>query len=184
MFNKPMPKILLNSEKKLLEAAKEIIEKEGVDNLSMKRLAQQTDMAVGTIYNYFPDKNAILIRIVTEDWHALENTLLASYGDLKTFSEGIRLLYDRFLRFSQTLQPIFSSFTSHGNATYYASYSSFIEEGAKLLEALANHFSLSFIASRYPLAAAMFSYAIHYPDTPYEEIEAAILRILGEPIQS
>ena len=51
-----MPKILLNSEKKLLEAAKEIIEKEGVDNLSMKRLAQQTDMAVGTIYNYFPIK--------------------------------------------------------------------------------------------------------------------------------
>ncbi len=173
-----MPKILTNSEKKLLEAARNIIKTNGVDDLSMKRLAQKTDMAVGTIYNYFPDKNAILIRLVVEEWHNLETHLLASFDSLSSFSDGIHLLYDEFNGFSQKLQPLFSSFTSHGNATYYASYSSFIEEGAKLLKALAEHFSLTYPEAHYPMAAAMFSYAIHYPNTPYEEIQAAILRIL------
>lgn len=177
-LNNDMPKILMDSERKLLQAARDLINQDGVDALSMKRLAQKTDMAVGTIYNYFPDKNAILIRLVVDEWHTLENTLLVSFDQLHTFEEGVRLLYDQFMGFSKKLQPIFSSFTSHGNATYYASYSSFIEEGAKLLKALAAHFSLSFPQEHYPMAAAMFSYAIHYPSTPYEEIQYAILRIL------
>lgn len=32
--------------------------------LSMNKIAEQCDMAVGTLYNYFPSKNAILIHII------------------------------------------------------------------------------------------------------------------------
>ena len=63
-----MPKIIPDVEKKLLAAARKILSRDGFDNLSMKEIAKESKMSVGTIYNYFPEKSSILVKIVAEDW--------------------------------------------------------------------------------------------------------------------
>jgi AcrR family transcriptional regulator len=61
--------------RRFLEAASEVIDREGLGGLTMQGVADQLDCAVGTIYGYFPGKAALLAALQAE---AVE-TLLASY---------------------------------------------------------------------------------------------------------
>jgi len=46
--------------RRILDRAVELFEKEGFDNVTMERIAEAADVAKGTLYNYFPVKEAIL----------------------------------------------------------------------------------------------------------------------------
>ena len=173
-----MPKIIIDLEKKLLASARKIIERDGFEAFSMKGVAKESSIAVGTIYNYYPDKNSIFTGIVQEDWLSLSNKITSAIPSLKSFKEGIRLLYDSFTSFSLNHQSLFAHFATSGNEAYYASYRNFVEEGGKLHRLIGEKFEVKSEASRCHIAASMFSYAIHYPNVPYEEIEDSIIRLL------
>jgi AcrR family transcriptional regulator len=48
------------SQRTIAEAALAVIDAEGVEQLSMRRLAQQLDASAMSLYRYFPDKNALV----------------------------------------------------------------------------------------------------------------------------
>lgn len=45
----------------ILEAAEQMLEREGADGLNTNRIAERAGVSVGTLYQYFPDKAAILL---------------------------------------------------------------------------------------------------------------------------
>src|SRR5690606_12964446 len=49
-----------------LDAALRIATDEGVHRLTMQRLADEVDAAVGTVYTYFPSKGALLAEVQRE----------------------------------------------------------------------------------------------------------------------
>jgi AcrR family transcriptional regulator len=49
--------------KVFLDTAFEIVSEEGFDALTMQRLADQTDAAIGAVYRYFPSKSALLAEV-------------------------------------------------------------------------------------------------------------------------
>ena len=173
-----MPKIISGLDTKLLSIAKKIVSAEGYDALSMKAIAKESKIAVGTIYNYYPDKNSLLSDIVADNWKILSSSLESKIEGLATVEEGIKLLYEAFISFSLEHQSLFAHLTTSGNAAYYASYKNFIEEGARLLEKITLRFGEKHNQKNFQLAASMFSFAIHFPDTPYEIIEESIRKLL------
>lgn len=58
----------VTSKEKLLLAAKELAKTEGLSALQMRLLASAAGVAVGSVYNYFPSKNALLTAVVTSIW--------------------------------------------------------------------------------------------------------------------
>lgn len=52
-----------------IEAAKDVIKKEGLSNLTVKRVAELAGYAPGTLYNYFPDFNTLLFYCAKDFWH-------------------------------------------------------------------------------------------------------------------
>ena len=44
------------SKEELLAIAKEIAGREGIGNLNIRRLASESGIAIGTVYNYYPSK--------------------------------------------------------------------------------------------------------------------------------
>jgi AcrR family transcriptional regulator len=58
-----------------VRAAQHLVTREGIDALTMQRLADEVDAAVGTIYTYFPSKSALLAEMQRQ---AIER-LTASY---------------------------------------------------------------------------------------------------------
>ena len=55
----------VTSREKILDAAMGIAVREGVDHVSIRKLAKSCGIGLGSMYNYYPDKEA-LIRAVSE----------------------------------------------------------------------------------------------------------------------
>ncbi len=63
-----MPKKIENAKELLLERAKELLEREGYERLTMRSVANAAGLGVGTAYNYFPSKNVLIASFMLEDW--------------------------------------------------------------------------------------------------------------------
>jgi AcrR family transcriptional regulator len=61
----------------ILEAAVRVLVREGAPRFTASRVAEAAGVSVGSLYQYFPNKEAILFRLQTEEW-AQTRALLGS----------------------------------------------------------------------------------------------------------
>ena len=52
----------------ILEAAIQVLEKEGAQRFTTTRVAEKAGVSVGSLYQYFPNKAAILFRLQSDEW--------------------------------------------------------------------------------------------------------------------
>lgn len=52
----------------VLEAAAQVLAKEGAQRFTTARVAEKAGVSVGSIYQYFPNKAAILFRLQSDEW--------------------------------------------------------------------------------------------------------------------
>lgn len=64
-----MPKIILNIEDRIFQSAKELFYEKGYEHVNMKEISKRADIAVGTLYNYFPNKNELYISVLENSWN-------------------------------------------------------------------------------------------------------------------
>jgi AcrR family transcriptional regulator len=78
--------------KAIIDAAHELLLKQGVDAVTTRQVAERAGVAIGTLYQYFPDRDAILMRLaymimdeeVSKAAHYLANIYRHSLGELMT----------------------------------------------------------------------------------------------------
>lgn len=63
-----MPKIIENLRERLLTEARKQVEENGYAATTVRSVAQACGIGVGTVYNYFPSKDALLAAYMLEDW--------------------------------------------------------------------------------------------------------------------
>lgn len=97
-----MPKILENTKDDILRESQEMLKKKGYKEFSMRELAKNCEIGIGTVYNYFPSKQAIVNEIFNCSW----NDTLYELKDLKnleaTFNEKMELIYqalEKYLKY-------------------------------------------------------------------------------------
>ena len=64
-----MPKLIPRLKTQILETAERMFIREGYEGVSMRRLAAEVNVAVGTLYNYFPDKATLFLSLMDESWN-------------------------------------------------------------------------------------------------------------------
>lgn len=84
----------------VLEAAIQVLEREGASRFTMARVAEKAGVSVGSIYQYFPNKAAVLFRLQSDEWKQttdlMRDTLL---GDRKVAPlRRLRSLVHAFIR--------------------------------------------------------------------------------------
>ncbi|CAM3821535.1 division inhibitor protein [Vibrio aerogenes CECT 7868] len=52
----------------ILEAAVQVLENEGITRFTTARVAERAGVSVGSLYQYFPNKAAILFRLQSDEW--------------------------------------------------------------------------------------------------------------------
>lgn len=65
-----MPKLILNIEDRIFLSAKELFYEKGYEQVNMKEIAKRADMAVGTLYNYFSNKNELYFSVLEKSWNS------------------------------------------------------------------------------------------------------------------
>ena len=70
-----MPKIIKNPEDRILQAARNRLLDKDLSSFSLRGVAADCGIAVGTIYNYFKDKESLMAAVMIQDWmDALKGT--------------------------------------------------------------------------------------------------------------
>lgn len=64
-----MPKIIENVEEKAFKNVIDLINENGFKNTSMKMIADKTGIAVGTLYNYFSNKEDLIFYVIKRSWN-------------------------------------------------------------------------------------------------------------------
>ncbi|RQU32787.1 TetR/AcrR family transcriptional regulator [Burkholderia cenocepacia] len=83
----------------ILEAAVQVLTKEGAQRFTTARVAEKAGVSVGSVYQYFPNKAAILFRLQSDEWQQTAEMLRAILEDFrKPPLERLRILVQTFVQ--------------------------------------------------------------------------------------
>jgi AcrR family transcriptional regulator len=83
----------------ILEAALQVLAKEGAARFTTVRVAEKAGVSVGSLYQYFPNKAAILFRLQSDEWRQTTDLLKSILEDTsRPPLERLRMLVHAFIR--------------------------------------------------------------------------------------
>ena len=102
-----MPKIIENLKSQLLQEAKKQIETGGYSALTIRSVAKNCGVGVGTVYNYFPSKDDLIATYLLEDWSVCIAAIQTASQESDTPGPVIRCMYDQLISYARRHQAIF-----------------------------------------------------------------------------
>ncbi|MFW5979709.1 MAG: TetR/AcrR family transcriptional regulator [Halanaerobium sp.] len=104
-----MPKIIENLEEEITRTSLKLFQENPYQNVSMRQIASEVGIAVGTLYNYYPNKWELYIGVFEESWketyqilkencknnkeNYLENYIEVLYSEMKKKKSIVRELF-------------------------------------------------------------------------------------------
>ena len=167
-----MPKIIENLESKLIAEAKKQIEESGYSAMTIRSVAAGCGVGVGTVYNYFPSKEALIAKHLLDDW----KQCVAAIQAVSTYSDSARptvlCIYDQLTCFAHRHAAIFrdeSASTSYTGST--SRYHGFLRNqlAEPIRKFCADAFTAQFIAE------SMLTWTV--AGKPFDDIFAVVNRL-------
>jgi TetR/AcrR family transcriptional repressor of multidrug resistance operon len=89
-----------DKEQAIRTKALQLIREEGLENLSMQKLAKAAEISPRTIYLKYKDKEDLLIRLFIEEvLGAYEAAVLDGFDDMQPFADGVRHIWQNTYRY-------------------------------------------------------------------------------------
>ena len=70
-----MPKIIANVKDQIICEAKRQIDRYGYESTTIRSVASECGIAVGTVYNYFKSKDMLVASFILQDWMSAVDSL-------------------------------------------------------------------------------------------------------------
>lgn len=93
----------------LLTNAESLINRDGISSFSIRKLAMESDVSIGSIYRYFPQKSAILLELTKTYW----NDLILQLS--KITHENLQKSITILLNYIETEKSQINSLLNHPN---------------------------------------------------------------------
>ena len=91
----------------ILDAARKVFWQRGYSGATMPQIAEEAELAPGTLYLYFPSKDALYIELLLEGYDLLAEQLRAAAGRHAEPSEQAACLIDAFFAFASRYPEYF-----------------------------------------------------------------------------
>ena len=102
-----MPKIIENLPERLAEEALRQIEESGFAAMTIRSVAKGCGVGVGTVYNYYSSKEALVATFMLSDWKKCV-IAIQDYADEAQKPEVVlRAIYEKLQLFMEQYDPIF-----------------------------------------------------------------------------
>lgn len=85
-----MPKIIENLRPRLMAEADRQVREEGYGAMTVRSVASACGVGVGTVYNYFPSKDALVAACMLEDWNQHVDAIRACAAEAKDPESVVR----------------------------------------------------------------------------------------------
>ena len=102
-----MPTIIDDPRGKLIAEARRQIETVGYSAMTVRSVARECGLGVGTVYNYFPSKDALVASFMLEDWRECM-TAVAEVGETAHSARPVvRCIYDQLRLYAARHEGLF-----------------------------------------------------------------------------
>ncbi|MGB4590324.1 MAG: TetR/AcrR family transcriptional regulator [Clostridiaceae bacterium] len=178
-----MPKLIENLREIILQTAKNNLLSEGYDKLSLREVSRQCNIAVGTIYNYFPSKIALITAIMLEDWRDQKERMQKACDKAENVDAGLESLFANLREFTMLYQDVWhmamhSKEVKEERINGRSRRQMLIEQLAGFICVLLERFEISYdtFLPRF-IATSLITYSTE-PDFDYEQLDIVFKRIL------
>lgn len=87
-----MPKRIPDLDSRIRGLSRHILLEQGYNALSMRALASQCGVAVGTLYNYYSSKDALVAQLILDDWQLMLTQMAEEASRKPALPEGMGAL--------------------------------------------------------------------------------------------
>jgi AcrR family transcriptional regulator len=90
---------------RMLDACAEILDESGYDGLSTTKVAQRADVAIGSVYQFFPDKRAIAQQLAFRNLEMFGDRVARALaeGDFEHWYDAVGTVIDIFVDMNRTV---------------------------------------------------------------------------------
>lgn len=92
----------------ILSAARKLFWKHGYTGTTMPQVADAAELAPGTLYLYFPSKDALYVELLTEGYDLLQQQLQAVANEKASALEKASRMIDAFFKFAEDCPEYFN----------------------------------------------------------------------------
>jgi len=98
----------------IIEATAQLLEEKGLSGLSTNKIVERAGISIGTLYQYFPNKESIIHHLLQKLFNGLADDMVKTIHGLelngKDLKEAITLLINRFFSNHETKKKLMSQF--------------------------------------------------------------------------
>jgi AcrR family transcriptional regulator len=172
---KPKQSRALATRAAIFEAAAQILEREGEARFNTNRIAERAGVSVGTLYQYFPDKHAILVQMARAEMAALEADSAKRHPD--PLRRSLRRLIHAFDGRPATRRAAVKAVVAHESAQTLGRS---IDRAQSFLPRIDGATRLdTFVASRAVVGAVRAAVLEGHPDLYTQAFEDAVVNLVN-----
>ena len=167
-----MPKIIENLPQRLQDEARRQIEQSGFAAMTIRSVAKGCGVGVGTVYNYYPSKEALVASFMLDDWKCCIEAIASSAENAENLEPVLQVIRDQITQFLDKYDLIFGdpaaalSYTG-SSSRYHSILRSQIAD--PLRKFCRDEFTADFIAE------ALLTWTV--AGTDFDELKGVLLRI-------
>ena len=105
-----MPKIIEDVENRILRSARQRLLGGDLSSFSARGIAEDCGIAVGTIYNYYRDKDSLMAAVMAQDWQAELEKAGDRIASAPSPEAGVLCLYEAMRSFSRVYESVWASY--------------------------------------------------------------------------
>ncbi len=167
-----MPKIIENLPEKLMEEARRQIEESGYGAMTVRSVAKGCGVGVGTVYNYFPSKDALVASFMLSDWKVLMAQIQHCADTAGSPDAVLLAMYQGLHRFLKQYEQVFRD--EAAAATFSGSGGKYHSMLRSQLAAPLESFCPDSFTAQF-LAEALLTWTVE--GTSFDELQAVLRRL-------
>lgn len=174
-----MPKQIADVKNRLFFTAKHILKTEGYAALSMRKVAKECSIAVGTVYNYVQNKEELVALVIMEDWIIVLERMRQAVSECQDIVTGFKGIYSALAAFVEEYQDIWNQYSqTGGSSNAVASHHLMLREQiAAQIQCMLERFGKTELGQLSPLLAEAVLAAVMQPDLNENLLTALIERL-------
>ena len=176
-----MPKIIEDVENRILRAARERLLGGDLSSFSARGIAEDCGIAVGTIYNYYRDKESLMGAVMAQDWQAELRKAAEKIAVVPSLEAGVLCLYEAMRSFSRVYESVWASYpTGEGFGSLFRTrHKLLLSQIEGQLTSLFDRFELVLPSGQRTLLSELILAASQHPEVGAEDLISFIRRGMG-----
>ncbi|MCF0136396.1 MAG: TetR/AcrR family transcriptional regulator [Lachnospiraceae bacterium] len=175
-----MPKIILNLREQIISTGRVILQEEGYKALNMRRIADECQIAVGTVYNYFSSKEILSASVMLTDWQEyLEDARKqVEIIDIEDPAEGLEILFLKIRAFSNQYH---SAWVEYGVMPqgYSERHVKLVSQLGELVQMIVKKCGIKPEPEPYMFMAEVLLTATYRPDVKFENLKPFFIKLIN-----